>query len=92
MDSSGFDHKGDGFALPAALLAIMAIGTVVTGGFYASSQKAQATTRLELQGAAVHAEAPCPPADSVTGIERAGVESTTSGRVRQDREKRCGDR
>lgn len=32
-------HDGKGFALPAALLAMVVIGAIVTGGFYAASQE-----------------------------------------------------
>lgn len=38
----------DGFALPVALLAIMVIGAIVTGGFYASSQETRIAASSEL--------------------------------------------
>ncbi|MFO7893961.1 MAG: pilus assembly PilX N-terminal domain-containing protein [Longimicrobiales bacterium] len=38
----------DGFALPVALLAIMVIGAIVTGGFYASSQESRIATSTDL--------------------------------------------
>ncbi len=40
--------RRDGFALPVALLAIMVIGAIVTGGFYASSQESRIATSSEL--------------------------------------------
>lgn len=38
----------EGFALPMALLAMMVIGAIVTGGFYASSQGSQISTSTDL--------------------------------------------
>lgn len=40
--------RRDGFALPVALLAIMVIGAIVTGGFYASSQESRISTSSDL--------------------------------------------
>lgn len=44
----------DGFALPVALLAIMIIGALVTGGFYASSQEARISTSTDLANQAFY--------------------------------------
>ncbi len=41
-------NRRDGFALPVALLAIMVIGALVTGGFYASSQQSRISTSTDL--------------------------------------------
>lgn len=38
----------DGFALPVALLAILVIGAIVTGGFYASSQESRVSMSADL--------------------------------------------
>lgn len=40
--------KRDGFALPVALLAMMVIGAIVTGGFYASSQESRISISTDL--------------------------------------------
>ncbi len=45
MPASG---SRDGFALPVALLAMIIIGAIVTGGFYASSQEARVSMSTEL--------------------------------------------
>ncbi|MGK7311266.1 MAG: hypothetical protein ACN0LA_03430 [Candidatus Longimicrobiales bacterium M2_2A_002] len=44
----------DGFALPVALLAIMVIGALVTGGFYASSQDGRIRAGTDLADQAFH--------------------------------------
>lgn len=41
-------HTRDGFALPVALLAMMVIGAIVTGGFYASSQASRISNSTDL--------------------------------------------
>ena len=48
MRTYGPNSRRDGFALPVALLAIMVIGALVTGGFYASSQESRIATSSEL--------------------------------------------
>ena len=48
MRIGGADDKGDGFVLPAALLAIVLIGTAVTGGFYTSAQENRTVNAEEL--------------------------------------------
>lgn len=48
MRTYGPDNRRDGFALPVALLAIMVIGAIVTGGFYASSQESRISTSTDL--------------------------------------------
>lgn len=48
MRIGGADDKGDGFVLPAALLAMVLIGTAVTGGFYASAQEERSVNAAEL--------------------------------------------
>lgn len=40
--------RRDGFALPVALLAIIVIGAIVTGGFYAASQESRIATSTDL--------------------------------------------
>lgn len=40
--------KRDGFALPVALLAMMVIGAIVTGGFYAASQESRISVSTDL--------------------------------------------
>ncbi len=44
----------DGFALPIALLAMIVIGAIVTGGFYASSQETRVSMSSELGGQAFY--------------------------------------
>lgn len=46
--------RRDGFALPVALLAIMVIGAIVTGGFYASSQESRISTSTDLANQAFY--------------------------------------
>ena len=43
-----------GFALPVALLAMMVIGAIVTGGFYASSREAGTRTNADLESQAFY--------------------------------------
>ena len=44
----------DGFALPVALLAIIVIGAIVTGGFYASSQESRISLSTDLANQAFY--------------------------------------
>jgi hypothetical protein len=46
--------RRDGFALPVALLAIVVIGAIVTGGFYASSQESRIATSGDLANQAFY--------------------------------------
>jgi hypothetical protein len=47
-------HVRDGFALPAALLAMIVIGAIVTGGFYMSSQAQSVSISTDLGAQAMH--------------------------------------
>jgi hypothetical protein len=48
MSSINNTKNRDGFALPVALLAILVIGAIVTGGFYASSQESRVSMSADL--------------------------------------------
>lgn len=47
-------NRRDGFALPIALLAMMIIGALVTGGFYASSQESRVSASTDLASEAFY--------------------------------------
>ena len=53
-NATGTWNRG-GFALPVALLAIMVIGALVTGGFYASSQEGRISVSTDLANQAFYA-------------------------------------
>lgn len=53
MTSTQSRHR-DGFALPAALLAMIVIGAIVTGGFYVSSQEHKVSVSTDLGARAMH--------------------------------------
>ena len=48
MSTTTTTSNRDGFALPVALLAIIVIGAIVTGGFYASSQESRISISTDL--------------------------------------------
>lgn len=92
MGNSGFEHRGDGFALPAALLTIIMMGALVTGGFYTSAQRAEATLRMDRRGAVLRAEPGCEPADSIVEIDPgAGLEPASATPLQRNGES-CDDR
>jgi hypothetical protein len=47
-------HDRDGFALPVALLAMIVIGAILTGGFYVSSQEHQVSMSTDHGARALH--------------------------------------
>ncbi len=54
MSTNSQVRNRDGFALPVALLAIMVIGALVTGGFYASSQESRISLSTDLTNQAFY--------------------------------------
>ena len=54
MPANSQASSRDGFALPVALLAIMVIGAIVTGGFYASSQESRISLSTDLANQAFY--------------------------------------
>lgn len=54
MRRYGPDPAREGFALPVALLAMMVVGALVTGGFYASSQESRISVSADVASQAFH--------------------------------------